>query len=123
MQVCTWCRSDVVQGGYGAGECGVVQWCSVVQGESGGWQVDGMVQNEVQGVVRGKCGAVWCRSRVVQVQMVQGECGAGRVWCRVWCRVGCRQVRCSGVIQVNGVQPHCVGQWCMRVWFACGPLS
>ena len=83
MQVCTWCRSDVVQGGYGAGECGVVQWCSVVQGESGGWQVDGMVQNEVQGVVRGKCGAVWCRSRVVQVQMVQGECGAGRVWCSV----------------------------------------
>ena len=66
MQVCTWCRSDVVQGGYGAGECGVVQWCSVVQGESGRWQVDGMVQNEVQGVVRGKCGAVWCRSRVVR---------------------------------------------------------
>jgi len=50
----------------------------------------GMVQNEVQGVMQGEygageCGAVWCRARVVQgmmqneVQVVQDEYGAGLV--------------------------------------------
>ena len=75
----------MVQGGCGAGECAV--WCRARV-------VDGMVQNEVQGVVQGECGAgecgvVWCRARVVQnesrwcrASVVQGGVRAGAVqWC------------------------------------------
>ena len=46
----------MVQGGCGAGECAV--WCRARV-------VDGMVQNEVQGVVQGECGV-----NVVQASVV-----------------------------------------------------
>ena len=79
-----WCMR-VVQcgaGGCGVGEGGAV-WCRTRVEQ-------GMVQNEVQGVMQGEygageCGAVWCRARVVQgmmqneVQVVQDEYGAGLV--------------------------------------------
>jgi hypothetical protein len=86
-----WYRADVVHA------CGPVwcrrMWCRVVQGGAVWCRTrveQGMVQNEVQGVMQGEygageCGAVWCRARVVQgtmqneVQVVQDEYGAGLV--------------------------------------------
>ena len=68
----------------------------------------------------GKCGAVWCRARVVQ-GMVQNKV-QGMV-----CRASVVQGglgfagRCGAdkinVVHANVVQPYLDGGWRMRVWF------